>query len=139
MAQTTSNEPHSTSSLRYDAGGKQATRGNGSGWILAVSVLQVLGTLFFIGQAMSNGAFNAAAIGGVVVMGFLALVFFGLWLWGRKSPAPAISWALGVFITVHLLDAIVDPISLFRGLPMKVIVIAGLIVALIKARRKPLV
>lgn len=137
MAQDTA-ESRPASSLRYDAGGEQKARGNGSGWILALAIFQSVGVLIFIGLRLSaGGAMDAGAIGAIGLMSVLALAFFGLWAWGRTSPLPALCWALGLFVTFHLLDAVIDPMSLLRGLVVKVIVIGGLITAILRARQKP--
>jgi hypothetical protein len=139
MANEIPTESRPASSLRYDAGGQAATRGNGSGWILALAILQSIGVLIFIGLRLStDGSLDVGAIGAIGIMSVLALAFFGLWAWGRTSPLPALCWALGLFLTFHLLDAVIDPMSLARGVILKVIVIAGLLTAIIRARRTPL-
>lgn len=83
--------------------------------------------------ASKSSVDDGAAIGSVIVTTVLAAIFFGLWLWGRKSPFPALLTALIVFVTFHLLDAVLDPMSLLRGIIMKVVIIGGLATALKKA------
>ena len=56
----------------------------------------------------------------------LGVVFLALWFWARVSPLPALSSALVLFVSVHLLEAVVDPTSLARGIILKVFVIGGL-------------
>ena len=56
----------------------------------------------------------------------IAVVFWVLAFWARKSPLPAAITGLVVFITVHALDAIADPTTLARGFVMKIIVIVTL-------------
>lgn len=56
----------------------------------------------------------------------IAIVFWVLAFWARKSPLPAAITGLVVFITVHALDAIADPTTLARGFIVKIIVIVTL-------------
>lgn len=56
----------------------------------------------------------------------LGVVFLGLWVWSRKSPLPALGTALGLFVTVHAVEAALDPTSLLRGVIVKAFCIAGL-------------
>ncbi len=58
---------------------------------------------------------------------FLALVMFGLYLWARRSPFPAMITALCVYLAVMVLSAMVDPKTLFQGLIIKIIFIGALI------------
>jgi hypothetical protein len=130
-----SSPPSSTpSALHYGTSSAPPSRGNGSGWILAVAILQFIGGLVMFGMTVSKtSTSNPEAIAALVFMLLLAGIFFGLWLWGRKAPFPALLTALIVFVSFHLLDAVLDPLSLLRGIIVKVIVIAGLCAALKKA------
>jgi hypothetical protein len=126
--------PAVTSSVHYPGTAAPTKPGNGSGWILALSILQFVGGLVLVGISASKGSLDdGEAIGSLIVTTTLAAIFFGLWLWGRKSPFPALLTALIVFVTFHLLDAVLDPMSLLRGIIMKVVIIAGLATALKKA------
>jgi predicted RNA-binding Zn-ribbon protein involved in translation (DUF1610 family) len=58
---------------------------------------------------------------------FLALVMFGLYLWARRSPFPAMITALCVYLAVMVLSAIVDPKTLVQGIVIKIIFIGALI------------
>jgi 4-amino-4-deoxy-L-arabinose transferase-like glycosyltransferase len=123
-----------SSALHYSNDTVAAKRGNGSGWILALSLLQLIGGLIMYGMTASKlPADDPGAIGVLVTTVGLAAVFFGLWLWGRRHPFPALLTALIVFVTFHLLDAVLDPLSLLRGIIMKVVIIVGLCTALKKA------
>lgn len=57
----------------------------------------------------------------------LGVVFFGLWLWARKSALPALCTALGLYVIVHFADALVDPKLIVRGILIKVLVVAALV------------
>src|SRR5687767_13956081 len=65
----------------------------------------------------------------VIVFG-LAAAFFALWLWSRVNPFAASIVGLVLFVSIHLLDAVVDPMALIRGILVKIIVIAVLIKAI---------
>ncbi|MBL8752174.1 MAG: hypothetical protein JNK15_02645 [Planctomycetes bacterium] len=57
----------------------------------------------------------------------IGVVFLALWLWARKSPLPALSTALALFVTMHAIEAVVEPKSLGRGVIMKVFCTMALI------------
>ncbi|MDA8528977.1 hypothetical protein N9K67_09330 [Opitutaceae bacterium] len=127
--------PETSSAAKPDSSdGKPVknTEGNGSGWILALAIMQVIGAVFIYkldGSAAGPIAFFASTIG-------LAIIFFGLWLWGRKAPFPALLTALIVFVSFHLLDAVIDPTTLLQGIVVKIAMIIGLGTATKKAYLK---
>lgn len=134
---------------------KSNTR-NASGWVLAIAILQLVFGVFvgMSGAKEADAALQNLAgmdedeqlliddermtvaelrtalererLQAYVVPIGLGVVFLGLWAWSRKSPLPALSTALGLFVTVHALDAAVDPKQLVRGVIFKVLCIAGL-------------
>jgi hypothetical protein len=121
-----------SASQPYHAGGTPPKkRGNGSGWVLALAVLQTIGAIIIFLVASSAGAEGAVAT--FVFMGLLAVVFFGLWVWARSSPFPALLTALIVFLTVHIADAVIDPSMLLRGILVKIFIISGLCAGIKKA------
>lgn len=61
-----------------------------------------------------------------VVLAVVGLLFVGLAFWANKAPLPAAIVGLVFFVTMVSLDAIADPRSIIRGLPVKIIVIAML-------------
>lgn len=135
--------PPLVSAVKYATPEPTGQPGNGSGWILAICILQFIGGLVMYGiRVSSTGASDLGAVAVLITTMSLAAVFFGLWLWGRKSPFPALLTALVVFVSFHLLDAVFDPMSLLRGIIMKIIILAGLGAAVKKAylekRRKEL-
>jgi len=104
-------------------------------WLLAVAVLQSLGcVVYFLIQA-SSGVEPLVLIASAVVMGVLALVFWGLWFWSKRALFPATLTALILYVTFNLLDAIVDPATLARGILMKVFIFGGLCVAVSTSNR----
>jgi uncharacterized iron-regulated membrane protein len=57
----------------------------------------------------------------------LALIMAGLYLWSRRSPFPAVIAALAVFVVVHVANAVVDPVTIVKGIILKVIAIIALV------------
>ena len=58
---------------------------------------------------------------------FLAAVMFGLYRWARRAPFPAMVTALCVYLSVIVLNGIVDPKTLIQGIIIKIIFISALI------------
>lgn len=115
----------------YEAPGlPNSKKGNGSGWILALAIMQFLGGLILWAMSDTVGAVSVVSL---VILMLLAAAFFGLWLWGRKSPFPALLTALILFVSMHLLDAVFDPATLLRGFLVKIVMLVGLSVALKQA------
>jgi hypothetical protein len=125
--------PPPVSSVKYSTGAPTAKPGNGSGWILAICIMQFLGGLVMFGISASNAGTTGGGVAVLVTTMSLAAIFFGLWLWGRKSPFPALLTALIVFVSFHLLDAVFDPMAILRGIIVKIIVLTGLGTALKQA------
>lgn len=66
------------------------------------------------------------------VLGFavpigLGVAFVLLWLWAKRAALPAMVCALLLFVTVHAIDAAIDPTQLVRGILIKVLFLAALI------------
>ncbi len=61
---------------------------------------------------------------------FLAALMLGLFFWSRKSPLPAITTALCVYLGLELLSAILDPSGIARGIVIKVIIVLALLTGL---------
>ncbi len=92
--------------------------------------------------ASNSSRSDAGALGVLITTMSLAAIFLGLWIWGRKSPFPALLTTLIIFVTFHLLDAVFDPTAILRGIIVKILILTGLGTALKKAymdkRRKEL-
>lgn len=58
---------------------------------------------------------------------FLAAIMFGLYLYSRKAPFPAMVTALCVYLAVIVLNSIVDPQTIIQGIVVKIIFISALI------------
>lgn len=120
--------PQSTlAESQHQASHKQTVK-NGRGWILGVAILQfITGAVFF---AISRGSESPEAAQGLVltsiVVGLLGVIFLGLWFWAKYAPFAAALCALALYISFISLDAIADPRLLFRGIILKILIIAGL-------------
>jgi hypothetical protein len=105
----------------------QKTLKKASGALLTVAILQaVFGTIIVL-IARQNTTIPVTAY--VMIYG-IAAAFCGLYFWARVAPLPAAIVGLVLFVTVHLLDALADPTALFRGIIVKVFIIAILVQAI---------
>lgn len=109
----------STEVERQDADAEAVIGRSGANTLLAVTLLELVGTtlLFFVFSDYSPDPFALAFAYGVVA------VFAGLYVWARSNPYPACITGLGLYIVIHLLAALADPTSLYKGIIIKVIVI----------------
>jgi hypothetical protein len=57
---------------------------------------------------------------------FLAVVMLGLWFWSKRALLPAIIAAFGIYVTVIVGSALVDPKTLVQGIIVKIAVIVAL-------------
>ena len=106
--------------------------------LLIVAVLQTLGTVLM--AVLANVARSNVQIDplDVAILGAVAAGFWGLWWWSRSRPLPAAITGLVVFLTLHLIAAVVDPKSIVQGILIKIIVVVLLVSAIqagIKYRR----
>ncbi len=58
---------------------------------------------------------------------FLAVVMLGLYFWSRRAPFPAMVTGLCVYLAVIVLNAALDPKTLFQGILIKVLFISAMI------------
>lgn len=68
---------------------------------------------------------------GLVISG----IFLGLAFWTKSKPFPAILSALILFVALNVLAMIEDPMNIFRGIVLKIIVLSALIYALREIKR----
>lgn len=132
-----------------------STRSAGN-WVLAIAILQLVFGVYFGMQHQKeadaalqelaafaddmqleiDGAMQTVAelrrdvererLQAFVVPIGLGVVFFGLFLWARRSALPALCTALALYVTVHAVDALADPTQIGRGIVLKVLCIAAL-------------
>ncbi|MCA9621033.1 MAG: hypothetical protein KC731_18550 [Myxococcales bacterium] len=102
----------------------------GRTWIGAIAILYVLGgvVLYLMNEEIS-----------VLVVNFvLAAIQAGLWLWSKRSLLPAAITALVLYVSIQLLNAVLEPESIARGMLVKILFLLALgraIQAGIEARR----
>jgi hypothetical protein len=65
----------------------------------------------------------------VIVFG-IAAAFFGLWLWSRFQPFAAAIVGLVLFVSLWLLNIVVDPTQIYKGIIIKIIIVAVLVKAI---------
>lgn len=58
---------------------------------------------------------------------FLALVMLGLFFWSRRAPFPAMVTGLCVYLAVIVLNAVIDPKTLYQGILIKILFISALV------------
>ena len=71
--------------------------------------------------------FAADDFGGMIVNLVLSLMYLILASWADKNAFGAILTAFIVYITVHIINGIIDPLTIFQGLLMKVIFIGAFV------------
>lgn len=68
-----------------------------------------------------------AMLGSNWVLWTIVGIFAGLAVWALYVPLIACSVGLGVFVLLHVLEAVADPASIGRGIIMKVVIISLLV------------
>jgi hypothetical protein len=106
--------------------------GKSAGTLLAVAILQLIfGVVVDVrlrAQAARDPELNLGVILGTVYG--IGLLFLALYFWARRSPLPAAIVGLTVFISLHSVEALVDPASLTRGIVVKAIIVVVLVQAI---------
>jgi hypothetical protein len=95
------------------------------GWILAVGILYVVGG--FLVLAISRIPFSHPVA--KIILGTnlaLAAIHVGLFVWAKREPFAAAVVAMALFISVHLVNFILDPKTITQGIFIKVIFIVVL-------------
>lgn len=136
---------------------RHATTRRAAGWLLALAVLFVIGTvaqgvlmqrdvsaahrhlaayedtelLMIDGESITVGALRQQIDLEVALswgIGLgLAVVMAGLYVWAKRSPFPAILTGLCTFLVVVVINALVDPTTIANGIIVKVLAITGLL------------
>ena len=103
---------------------KQLKKAKGA--LLTVAIIQTIFGALIIGvtKAASHGQAVPPAL--VITLVGIAIIFYGLYAWARHNPLPAAIVGLILYVTLHLIDGIVDPTQLARGIIMKIIIITML-------------
>jgi len=58
---------------------------------------------------------------------FLAFGMFGIYLWSKRSPFPAMITALCLYLSIIVLNAIIDPSTIIQGIIIKVIFFSAIL------------
>lgn len=128
--------------LQIENAAKQATKAAAP--LLFVAVIQFVMAMVLVGMLLAGPEsalpkseqfqqfLKPVVVGFVIGIGFIFLL---LYLWARKNPFPAAIVGLVFYITVHLLDVLADPKSIFRGALLKIIVITLLVKAIAAGAR----
>lgn len=69
-----------------------------------------------------------------LILGFFAAVFVGLAIWSVYNPFAALLTGLLIYLSLWLMDIIVDPTYIFKGIIIKLIIVIGLIKGIRDAR-----
>jgi hypothetical protein len=102
----------------------------------ALSNLDGLAASSIVPQAIDGVTYTAGELRRMVerepyqVLGLnllLAAIMFGLFLWAKRAPLPAVMTALAVFATVQVGNALIDPKTIIQGVVIKIIAIVLLI------------
>lgn len=72
----------------------------------------------------------------LVVNLVLAGIYFGLWWWAKTKPLPATVIALILFITIHVVNAVMQPASLAQGVLVKILFTLALVRAITAANEE---
>ena len=66
----------------------------------------------------------------------LAAIYLGLFFWARRNALGAAVTALILFITVHAINAVLDPKTIVQGILVKILFVAALAAAISAAQRE---
>jgi hypothetical protein len=101
--------------------------------IFVVAVTQLIfGAFIILSGNKSEDAITTVISLSVIVL--ISLIFFALGLWTRKKPYTAILCALIFYAALLLVDVIYEPMSLFKGILIKIFIIIYLVRGLGNAR-----
>jgi hypothetical protein len=89
--------------------------------LLWVGGLVALGSLFAF--AKSEGEAMVALVIGLGV----AVLYAGLWQWSKQQPLGATAAGLGIFVTLQVGSAVMEPATLVQGIIVKIVVLVLLI------------
>lgn len=89
-----------------------------------IIILVLAGIVFLTGLYQG---FMADNFGGMILNLCLCLLYLILAAWCNKNPFGAILTAFIVYLTINVINAFFDPLTLFQGLLMKIIIIGGFV------------
>ncbi len=112
--------------MEYDLLHRPALR-QGRKWMGIVAGLYLLGGALMAAVTWSSAP--ETAVGLFILHAALALTQGGLWWWAKRAPFPAAVVSLALYVTMILLSAIADPMTLLRGWLIKILFITALVKA----------
>lgn len=89
--------------------------------LIWVGILTAFGHLVLFGQS------GGSDVLGLMIGIGLAALYLGLWQWSKQQPLGATAAGLGIYVTLLVGNALVDPFTLARGVIFKVIILVVLI------------
>jgi hypothetical protein len=103
-----------------------------SGALLAVAIIQVVfgAILIFALQDQARRAGGEIPPLAYVLIFGLGAAFFGLWAWSRFQPFAAAIVGLVLYVSVWVMDIVADPEMIFKGILLKLIIVAVLVKAI---------
>ncbi|HTJ40981.1 MAG TPA: zinc ribbon domain-containing protein [Kofleriaceae bacterium] len=94
-------------------------------WILGIGVWYVISA--FLTIAMTQGPIDTHARDQLLGISFGLLVAHGLlFLWAKKQPLPAAIVAMVLFISLQLMNAVLDPTTIYKGILIKILFVVVL-------------
>ncbi len=111
--------------LQADQLRKQSS--SASTWLFLVAALMAIGGMVVWGMLQNKGeeARKLATTLMAVNLG-LAGLFAALGVWARFNPLPASIVGLVLFITLQVVNVVIDPTTIAQGILVKILVIAAL-------------
>ena len=91
----------------------------------AKTTLVILGVLNAIAGIVYG--FISEDVLSLAVSSILAIIYFGLAIWSDKEPFSAILTGLIIYGSLILIQAVLEPISIFSGIIWKILIIALLV------------
>jgi len=98
--------------------------------LLVVGILQVL-----IGLYEAFGPMKLML--GLYIDGGIGALFIGLFFWSKEKPETAFLTGLIVYILIMILMITIEPVSIFKGIIMKIIIIATLVSGMRAIKKVP--
>jgi hypothetical protein len=123
----TENQPSDLFSDVFDTSAYEASMRSARNWLYWIAAIQMALGIYEYYRSISR----ELGIYALIVQGIIAIVFFLLALWSKKSPVLAFTTALIFYVLIILGLALINPTNIFSGAILKVLVI----IALIRANR----
>lgn len=89
----------------------------------ARNILFLLGAINLVGGIAYGYALPAYRAAIISLSAVVAAIYFGLGFWCRTNPFPAILSGFFVYVVLITVNAIVDPMSLFKGIIVKIVIV----------------